>query len=378
MAKKIKVKKVKKWEQQAVKPENKGKFTKYCGGKVTTKCIKKAKKAGGTLKKEAVLAETFRKQANARKGKIRKNPIDEHLDELREQLQDAIDAGDKKKASKIKRQISKYFELNEDDVNAFIDMNTKDNPAVKSKSKAKSKVKKVSSPKVKKISSRERALYSQRSKTYEGYQGPDVSFKAGGGKYKTASEPIKVKGKEGRRFESINRSGERHKLPAGASAYIHEILEKEKARGVPLTQALAIGYAEARKKFRGMPKQNPAILKYINNPTPANLKKLSGVNSQEIEDAARMYKKFVGREPEWIEEVNDKNLPAFMKGRVWTKLADADAIQYKSDKWHKGKHDFYKHDFGKGNELLTNPEGTALVIINKTGKLKVKPEGIVG
>jgi len=334
MAKKIKVKKVKKWEQQAVKPENKGKFTKYCGGKVTTKCIKKAKKAGGTLEKEAILAETFKKQAKAKKGNVKKNPN--------------------------------------------INMNTKNNPAVKLKSKAKPKVKKVSSPKVKNVSSREKVLYSQRSKTYNGYQGPDATFKTGVGKYKTASEPIKVKGKEGRKFEVINRTGERHKLPSGASAYIHEILEKEKAMGVPLTQALAIGYAEARKKFRGMPKQNPAILKYINNPTPANLKKLSGVNSQEIEDAARMYKKFVGREPEWIEEVNDKNLPAFMKGRVWTKLADADAIQYKSDKWHKGKHDFYKHDFGKDNELLTNPEGTALVIINKTGKLKVKPEGIVG
>ncbi len=220
--------------------------------------------------------------------------------------------------------------------------------------------------------------YSGRAKTYSGYQGPDQQTKIGAGKYKTASEPIKVRGKEGRRFETINRHGEKHKLPAGASAFIHQVLDEEKKLGVPMTQALAIGYAKARKKFKGMPKHNPAIFKYINNPTPANLKALKGISNAEIESAGKMYKKFTGHEPEWIDELDDKNLPSFMKGKMFVKIADADAIQYKSDKWHKGKHDYYKHDFGKDNQLLTTPEGDALIVINKKGKLKVKPEGIVG
>lgn len=44
-----------------IKKENKGKFTKYCKGKVTQKCIDKAKRSGNSkLVKRAVFAENVR------------------------------------------------------------------------------------------------------------------------------------------------------------------------------------------------------------------------------------------------------------------------------------------------------------------------------
>lgn len=45
-----------------IKPENKGKFTEYCGGKVTNECIDKAKSSGNSkLIKRAVFADNSRK-----------------------------------------------------------------------------------------------------------------------------------------------------------------------------------------------------------------------------------------------------------------------------------------------------------------------------
>ena len=45
-----------------IKKENRGKFTSYCGGKVTDACIKKAKASGNpTLVKRATFAENARK-----------------------------------------------------------------------------------------------------------------------------------------------------------------------------------------------------------------------------------------------------------------------------------------------------------------------------
>ena len=44
-----------------IKKKNRGKFTDYCGGKVTQECIDKAKSSGNpTLKKRAVFAENSR------------------------------------------------------------------------------------------------------------------------------------------------------------------------------------------------------------------------------------------------------------------------------------------------------------------------------
>lgn len=48
-----------------IKKKNKGKFTDYCGGKVTQACIDKAKHSGNSkLVKRAVFAENARKYFN--------------------------------------------------------------------------------------------------------------------------------------------------------------------------------------------------------------------------------------------------------------------------------------------------------------------------
>lgn len=45
-----------------IKKQNKGKFTKYCGGNVTDECIRRAKSSNNpTLIKRAVFAENARK-----------------------------------------------------------------------------------------------------------------------------------------------------------------------------------------------------------------------------------------------------------------------------------------------------------------------------
>ena len=45
-----------------IKKENRGKFTKYCNGKVTNSCIQKAKNSGNpTLIKRATFAQNARK-----------------------------------------------------------------------------------------------------------------------------------------------------------------------------------------------------------------------------------------------------------------------------------------------------------------------------
>lgn len=55
-----------------IKKENKGKFTKYCNGKVTQKCIDKAKRSGNPkLVKRAVFAENARKFKHQNGGTIR-------------------------------------------------------------------------------------------------------------------------------------------------------------------------------------------------------------------------------------------------------------------------------------------------------------------
>lgn len=61
----------KKWIQKVNKSMErkgtKGAFTAYCGGKVTQACIEKGKKSSNpTIRRRAVLAETFRKIARRR------------------------------------------------------------------------------------------------------------------------------------------------------------------------------------------------------------------------------------------------------------------------------------------------------------------------
>lgn len=63
----------KKWMQKVTasmkKKGTEGAFTKYCGGKVTQACIERGKKSPNpTIRRRAVLAETFRKTAKRKKG----------------------------------------------------------------------------------------------------------------------------------------------------------------------------------------------------------------------------------------------------------------------------------------------------------------------
>lgn len=54
-----------------IKPENRGKFTKYCKGKVTQKCIDKGKKSSDPkIRKRATFAENARKWKKKDGGKI--------------------------------------------------------------------------------------------------------------------------------------------------------------------------------------------------------------------------------------------------------------------------------------------------------------------
>ena len=56
-----------------IKKENRGKFTSYCGGKVTDECIRKAKASGNpTLVKRATFAANARKWKHEEGSKIHK------------------------------------------------------------------------------------------------------------------------------------------------------------------------------------------------------------------------------------------------------------------------------------------------------------------
>lgn len=55
------IKKNKKGSKIHIKEKNKGKFTNYCGGKVTDKCIQKAKHSSNPkLRKRAIFADNVR------------------------------------------------------------------------------------------------------------------------------------------------------------------------------------------------------------------------------------------------------------------------------------------------------------------------------
>lgn len=61
-----------------IKPENRGKFTEYCGGKVTQECINKGKKSPDVkIRKRATFAANARKWKHQNGGKI--NPLDSLL-----------------------------------------------------------------------------------------------------------------------------------------------------------------------------------------------------------------------------------------------------------------------------------------------------------
>lgn len=56
-----------------IKPENKGKFTDYCGGKVTNECISKGKNSSSSaIRKRATFAQNSRKWKHVNGGNISK------------------------------------------------------------------------------------------------------------------------------------------------------------------------------------------------------------------------------------------------------------------------------------------------------------------
>lgn len=56
-----------------IKKKNRGKFTEYCGGKVTNECIQKAKKSKNPkLRKRAIFAANARKWKHEEGGNIHK------------------------------------------------------------------------------------------------------------------------------------------------------------------------------------------------------------------------------------------------------------------------------------------------------------------
>lgn len=59
-----------------IKPKNKGKFTEYCGGKVTQECIQKGKRSNNaTIRKRATFADNARKWKHQEGGKINRFDI---------------------------------------------------------------------------------------------------------------------------------------------------------------------------------------------------------------------------------------------------------------------------------------------------------------
>ena len=60
---------LKKGNKIYIKPKNRGKFTKYCHGKVTDECIRKAKASGNpTLVKRATFAQNSRHWSKHKNG----------------------------------------------------------------------------------------------------------------------------------------------------------------------------------------------------------------------------------------------------------------------------------------------------------------------
>lgn len=67
---------LKKGNKIYIKPKNRGKFTKYCHGKVTDECIRKAKASGNsTLVKRATFAQNARRWKHKEGGKVFVNGV---------------------------------------------------------------------------------------------------------------------------------------------------------------------------------------------------------------------------------------------------------------------------------------------------------------
>lgn len=78
---------LKKGNKIKIKEKNKGSFTKYCGGNVTSECIRKGKNSPNPkIRKKAIFADNSRKWKHAFGGVISINNVDE-LNKLLNNLQ---------------------------------------------------------------------------------------------------------------------------------------------------------------------------------------------------------------------------------------------------------------------------------------------------
>ena len=198
-----------------------------------------------------------------------------------------------------------------------------------------------------------------------------------------SNEPSKVlpKGAKGRfnakitsaQVGDINRKGRAsgRRYPHNVSVFLRERIDMLSSEGVPMPQAIAIAYDQARNKYgtKVIPKPNPNDM----------YRELKGIKRQDIDDALDLYADFHDFEADEVEEF-DVPEDSFLAGKVAVGLGKADSITYGSNKWEKNKKkiNYYIHQLGKDVKLVSNPQGTELVIFDPTRKMKVKKSGING
>jgi hypothetical protein len=173
--------------------------------------------------------------------------------------------------------------------------------------------------------------------------------------------------------QKINRKGmsSGRRYPKQVSRFLRDKIDLLKSEGVSIPQSITIAYDQARQKFG---------TKIIPKPNPTDMyRELKGIKRQDIDDALDLYFDFHDFDADEIEEFEVPN-DSFLAGKVAVGLGKADSITYGSNKWEKNKKkiNYYIHQLGKDVKLVSNPQGTELVIFDPTQKLKVKKSGING
>ena len=173
--------------------------------------------------------------------------------------------------------------------------------------------------------------------------------------------------------QDINRKGRAsgRRYPKQVSRFLRDKIELLKSEGISIPQSIAIAYDQARAKYgtKVIPKPNPNDM----------YRELKGIKRQDIDDALDLYADFHDFEADEVEEF-DVPEDSFLAGKVAVGLGKADSITYGSNKWEKNKKkiNYYIHQLGKDVKLVSNPQGTELVIFDPTRKMKVKKSGING
>ena len=173
--------------------------------------------------------------------------------------------------------------------------------------------------------------------------------------------------------QDVNRRGRasRRRYPKHVSRFLRDKIDLLMSEGISVPQSIAIAYDQARKKYG---------TKIIPKPNPDDMyRELKGIKRNDIDDACDLYFDFHDFEADEVEEF-DVPEDSFLAGKVAVGLGKADSITYGSNKWEKNKKkiNYYIHQLGRNVKLVSNPQGTELVIFDPSGKLKVKKSGING